>query len=202
MNAQGCPIDSDEDGVPDFLDECPNTPAKARNHVDARGCILDSDGDGVPDYLDECPMVPGVKANKGCPELKREVRQLLQKAMQGIEFETGKATIKTKSHALLNQIAKTFIENSNYIIEVQGHTDNVGKAEMNQNLSNNRAKAVMNYLISKGVPAERMTAVGYGPDVPVADNNTKAGRQKNRRVEFKITFEEIRVETVMEHADE
>lgn len=200
VNAQGCPIDSDEDGVPDFLDECPNTPAKARNHVDARGCILDSDGDGVPDYMDECPMVPGVKANKGCPELKREVRQLLQKAMQGIEFETGKATIKTKSHALLNQIAKTFIENSNYIIEVQGHTDNVGKAEMNQNLSNNRAKAVMNYLISKGVPAERMTAVGYGDTRPIADNKTAAGRQKNRRVEFKITFEEVHVETILDHA--
>ena len=146
-------------------------------------------------------MVPGLKSNKGCPEIKREVRQLLQKAMQGIEFETGKATIKKKSFPLLNQIAKIFIENSNYIIEVQGHTDNTGKAEVNKRLSEQRADAVMVYLAKQGVDDRRMTAVGYGQEQPIADNKTKAGRQKNRRVEFKITFEEVHVETVLDHAD-
>jgi outer membrane protein OmpA-like peptidoglycan-associated protein len=201
VDAKGCPLDSDGDGVPDYKDECPDTPIKAIGYVDEKGCELDSDGDGVYDYMDECPHVAGVKANKGCPEIKREVRQLLQKAMQGIEFETGKATIKPKSYALLDQIAAIFIENSNYIIEVQGHTDNVGKAEMNQKLSDNRAHAVMDYLVKKGVEAERMTAHGYGMDMPIADNNTKAGRQKNRRVEFKITFEEVHIETILDHAD-
>jgi outer membrane protein OmpA-like peptidoglycan-associated protein len=129
------------------------------------------------------------------------VRQLLQKAMQGIEFETGKATIKKKSFALLDQIAQTFIENSNYVIEVQGHTDNTGKAEVNKRLSDKRAHAVMDYLVKKGVDANRMTAVGYGPDMPIADNKTKAGRAKNRRVEFKITFEEVHIETILDHAD-
>jgi len=201
IDEKGCPTDGDGDGVPDYLDECPDTPEKAIGFVDAKGCELDSDGDGVPDYKDECPLVPGIKENKGCPELKREVRQLLQKAMQGIEFETGKATIKSKSYPLLDQIANIFIENSNYIIEVQGHTDNTGKAELNKTLSDKRANAVMNYMINKGVDASRMTAVGYGPDQPIADNKTKAGRQKNRRVEFKITFEEVHIETILNHAD-
>ena len=201
VDEKGCPLDSDKDGVPDYLDECPNTPELAIGHVDSLGCELDTDKDGVPDYLDLCPTVPGLKANKGCPEMKREVRQLLQKAMQGIEFETGKAKIKKKSFALLDKIAATFIENENYIIEVQGHTDNTGKAEVNKRISDQRANAVMKYLVDKGVPAARMSAVGYGQDQPIADNKTAAGRQKNRRVEFKISFEEVHYETVLEHAD-
>ena len=201
VDEKGCPMDSDKDGVPDYLDECPETPEAALGHVDEKGCDLDSDHDGVPDYLDMCPEAPGLAENKGCPEVKREVRQLLQKAMQGIEFETGKAAIKKKSYDLLDKIAQIFIDNSNYIIEVQGHTDNTGKYEKNVQISQQRADEVMAYLVKQGVPAERMTAVGFGPDVPVADNGTKEGRQKNRRVEFKITFEEVHVESVMEHAE-
>ena len=202
INEKGCPIDSDGDGVADYLDECPNTPKEAIGFIDEKGCEMDSDGDGVPDYKDECPQVPGVKANKGCPEVKREVRQLLEKAMQGIEFEAGKATIKAKSFPLLDEIAAIFIENSDYIIEVQGHTDNTGKAEMNKTISEKRAQAVKDYMVKKGVDASRMTAIGYGQDQPIADNNTKAGRQKNRRVEFKISFEEVHYETVLDHADQ
>lgn len=201
IDAKGCPMDSDGDGVPDYLDECPDTPEKAIGFVDTKGCELDSDGDDVPDYKDECPGVAGLKENKGCPEVKREVRQLLQKAMQGIEFESGKATIKSKSFPLLDQIAAIFVENSNYIIEVQGHTDNTGKAEVNKVLSQKRADAVRDYMIAKGVDFQRLTAVGYGSEQPIADNKTKAGRQKNRRVEFKISFEEVHYETILDHAD-
>jgi outer membrane protein OmpA-like peptidoglycan-associated protein len=201
VDEDGCPLDSDDDEVPDYLDKCPDTPIEALGFVDENGCDLDSDNDGVPDYKDECRSVPGPKANKGCPVVKREVRQLLQKAMQGIEFETGKATIKQKSFPLLDQIAATFIENKNYIIEVQGHTDNTGKDEANRKLSDKRANAVKDYLVKKGVPADRMTAVGYGPDKPIADNSTKAGRAKNRRVEFNITFENVHVETILDHAN-
>ncbi|MBQ3633059.1 MAG: OmpA family protein, partial [Paludibacteraceae bacterium] len=201
ISDEGCTPDSDGDGVEDYKDKCPNTPKEAIGHVGPDGCELDTDGDGVPDYLDACPTVPGLKNNKGCPELKREVRQLLKKAMQGIEFETGKSTIKPKSYPLLNQIADIFIENKNYIIEVQGHTDSTGKYDFNMKLSDDRANAVRDYLIGKGVPFERMTAKGYGPDVPIADNKTAAGRQKNRRVEFNITFEEVHVETILDHAD-
>lgn len=201
IDEKGCPLDTDKDGVPDYLDECPNTTAAAIGYVDAHGCDLDTDGDGVPDYKDECPTVPGNKLNKGCPEVKREVRNLLKKAMQGIQFETGKATIKPSSYKLLDQIAQTFIDNPSYIIEVQGHTDNVGKAELNKALSDKRAKAVREYLIKKGVEPERMTANGYGMERPIEDNKTAKGRALNRRVEFDITFEEVHIETIYDHAD-
>ena len=201
VDDKGCPIDTDGDGVPDYLDECPDTPSEAKGHVDAKGCLLDTDKDGVPDYLDECPTVPGVKYNKGCPEVQKEVKTLLQKAMSGIEFETGKSVIKKQSFSILNQIAVTFIANPTYKVEIQGHTDNVGQAQMNKELSEKRAQAVRKYLIDAGVPATQLTAHGYGDERPIADNSTKAGRAKNRRVEFNITFEEISYETVLDHVD-
>ncbi len=192
----GCPLDLDEDGVPDYKDKCPRTVYAARQYVDSCGCDKDSDLDGVPDYLDECPYVAGVKENKGCPQVKRAVTTLLKKAMTGIQFETGKAVIVKKSYPILDEIAKVFKENPNYIIEVQGHTDNVGKEEVNRNLSEKRAQAVRDYLVKAGVDSSHMTANGYGSTVPIADNSTKAGRAKNRRVEFKITFEEVNYEII------
>ena len=202
VDSLGCPVDSDLDGVPDYLDECPDTPEEGRHAIDAKGCLLDTDNDGVYDYLDECPLVVGIKENKGCPEVKREIRNLLKKAMSGIQFENGKATIKKNSYKILNDIAKIFIENANYLVEIQGHTDNVGKYEYNVDLSERRAQAVRTYLIEQGVPAERLTAHGYGPDKPIEDNKTKAGRAKNRRVEFNITFEEVKVEIVYDRVQQ
>ena len=202
VDSLGCPIDSDLDGVPDYLDECPDTPEEGRHAINAKGCLLDTDGDGVYDYLDECPLVVGLKENKGCPEVKREIRNLLKKAMSGIQFENGKATIKKSSYKILNDIAKIFIDNANYLVEVQGHTDNVGKYEYNVDLSERRAQSVRTYLIEQGVPAERLTAHGYGPDKPIEDNKTKAGRAINRRVEFNITFEEVKVEVIYDRAQQ
>lgn len=199
LNEDGCPLDMDEDGVPDYLDKCPRTVYAARQYVDSCGCDKDSDKDGIPDYLDECPYVPGVKENKGCPQIKRAVTTLLKKAMSGIQFETGKSTILKKSYPILDEIAKVFIDNPSYIIEVQGHTDNVGNAEANMNLSDRRAQSVRDYLVKKGVDASRMTAHGYGSTMPIDDNKTKAGRAKNRRVEFKITFEQINYEIINDH---
>lgn len=196
VDKNGCPLDSDDDGVPDYLDKCPNTPAEARGMVDEKGCPRDTDGDGIPDYLDNCPKIAGVASNNGCPELKKEIRTLFQKALQGIQFESGKDVIKKTSNTILNQIAKVLIDNPTYLIEVQGHTDNVGKAEMNQTLSDNRAIAVRNYLITKGVEEKRIVSKGYGDTKPVAPNTTAAGRAKNRRVEFVVTFEEVKFEDV------
>ena len=88
-----------------------------------------------------------------------------------------------------------------YKLSINGHTDNVGNAEKNQKLSEDRAAAVKAYLESKGVDASRLTSAGFGQDQPVADNKTKAGRAKNRRVEFAITFEEVKVETELQHFD-
>ena len=197
----GCPLDSDKDGVVDYLDQCPNTHVAARKHVDNCGCDLDTDGDGVPDYEDLCPTIAGSKGSSGCPEVKREVRTILNKAMKGIQFENGKSTIKTSSYNILDQVAKVFIENPSYIIEVQGHTDNVGNYQSNVSLSEKRAQAVRDYLIKKGVKANHITAHGYGPDRPIATNNTKEGRAQNRRVEFSITFEEVTTEETVYTAE-
>ena len=187
----GCPLDTDKDGVVDYLDQCPNTPVAARKHVNEFGCNLDTDNDGVPDYEDLCPTLAGDPSTSGCPEVKREVRTILNKAMQGIQFENGKATIKKTSYAILDQVAKVFIENPSYVIEVQGHTDNVGNYQQNLTLSEKRAQAVRDYLVKQGVDTNHITAHGYGPDRPIASNNTKEGRAQNRRVEFNITFEEV-----------
>ncbi len=201
IDEKGCPLDTDGDGVFDYLDLCPNTPAEARGFIDANGCEIDTDGDGVPDWCDNCPTVPGLKENGGCPAVKREVRTLLKKAMQGIQFETGKAKIKKTSYKMLNQIADIFKENPTYKVEVQGHTDNVGKASTNLRLSDQRANAVRDYLIDQGVPADQLTAKGYGDTMPIADNKTKAGRALNRRVEFSISFEEVKHEEVKYTSD-
>lgn len=190
VDKNGCTLDKDGDGVPDYLDKCPNTPIEARGTVDEKGCPRDTDGDGVLDYLDNCPKIPGVASNKGCPEIKKEVKALFKKALQGIQFETGKYVIKPVSFKILDQVAKVLVENPTYLVEVQGHTDNVGKPEANMTLSDNRANAVKIYLINKGVAADRMTSHGYGDTVPVATNKTTAGKALNRRVEFVVTFEE------------
>ena len=194
VDADGCPIDSDSDGVPDYLDKCPNTPEGVQ--VDADGCPIDSDGDGVPDYLDKCPTVAGSPDNYGCPELKREVRNLFKRAMQGIQFETGKDIIKPQSFPILDDIANVMFENPTFMLIINGHTDNVGKDEANQELSERRAASVRRYLIGKGVAENRMTSNGFGATMPIADNKTKAGRALNRRVEFLVTYEEITYEKV------
>ncbi len=194
VDKNGCPLDSDGDGVPNYLDKCPSTPAEVRVMVDNNGCPLDTDGDGIFDYLDNCPKVPGVIANHGCPEIKKEVKRLFQKALQGIQFQTGASTIKAGSFPILNQIAQVLNANPTYLIEIQGHTDNVGKPASNMILSDKRAAAVRDYLIKKGVDDGRMTSHGYGDTKPVAENTTSAGKAKNRRVEFVVTFEETSFE--------
>lgn len=201
LSETGCPIDTDEDGVPDYIDECPDTPTEAIGYLSKTGCPIDTDGDGVPDYCDQCPTVSGDKNNHGCPVIKREVRNLLKKAMQGIQFETGKANIKKASYPLLNQIAKIFIDNPEYQIEVQGHTDNVGSKKLNQDLSERRAAAVMEYLVGAGVDKNRMTSHGYGDTMPIESNATAKGRTLNRRVEFVISFEEVNYEEIVTTTD-
>ncbi len=186
VDKNGCPFDTDEDGVPDYLDKCDNTPAGTT--VDPTGCILDTDGDGVPDDDDQCPQVAGPESNHGCPVVKQEVKQLFKKALNGIEFETGKSTIVSTSYNILDDIAKTMLENKEYKLYIKGHTDNDGDKAKNLQLSKDRANEVMKYLVNKGVPASRMHSDGFGDTRPVVPNTTKANKAKNRRVEFEIEF--------------
>ncbi len=186
VDENGCPIDEDGDGVTDALDKCPGTPAGVK--VTAEGCPVDTDGDGIPDYLDKCPEVPGVAANNGCPEVKKEVLQLFKKALNGIQFQTGKATILRASYPILDQIAATMKANPTYKLNISGHTDNVGNAASNLQLSKDRANSVMQYLLGKGIEAERLNAEGFGDTQPVVPNTSSANRAKNRRVEFEVEF--------------
>jgi outer membrane protein OmpA-like peptidoglycan-associated protein len=189
VDENGCPIDSDGDGVPDYLDKCPNTPAEAYGNVDENGCPIDTDGDGVPNYKDDCPTIFGVASNKGCPEVKAAVKQLFKKALNGIQFQSGKATIKATSNPILNQIVKVMQDNSDYYLTISGHTDNVGKPESNQKLSEERAAAVKTYLVDHGIAANRLTSLGFGDTQPIESNKTAAGRAKNRRVDIEVKFE-------------
>ncbi len=192
VDEKGCPLDSDGDGVPDYLDKCPGTPAGAKGYVDENGCPTDKDGDGVYDYEDACPDQPGVKANNGCPEVKAEVKQLFEKALNGITFESGTAKIQKSSNGILDGIAGVMKENPNWQLTINGHTDNSGNSEKNQKLSEDRAASVKAYLVNKGVEEGRLESAGYGDTKPVVgtvQKQTKAERAKNRRVEFIVRFE-------------
>lgn len=194
-------VDSDNDGIADEFDKCPDTPAEAQGQVDSVGCPLDTDADGVANYEDICPDTPGEKSNKGCPIVINEVRNMIQKKMVGIEFDFAKADIRPESYSYLNQIAQTFIANPSYKIEIQGHTSSEGTYPFNMKLSNQRAEAVRNYLIKRGVPASMLTTKGFGPNNPIGDNATLEGRKRNRRVEFDITYEEVTRESVNDRVE-
>ena len=180
----GCP-DTDGDGIYDNEDRCINTPGPKENN----GCPWpDKDGDGVFDKDDECPTVFGVPENKGCPKLAKKELETLKYAFDNLEFETGKDIIRSHSFPSLSSLASLLVSKPSYGLRIEGHTDNVGTDEKNLILSQKRATAVKNYLVKKGVKANMLEDFGYGEARPIADNDTKEGKQKNRRVEMKITF--------------
>lgn len=188
--APGRPIkDSDGDGVPDDEDLCPTEPGPA----ELDGCP-DDDGDGIPNREDKCPKQPGPAEHDGCPLAEGEPlveitsRRILLN--DSINFDTGKDTIKSDSFALLDQVVKLLADHPEMKrVRVEGHTDNVGGAAYNRDLSARRAASVVRYLAGKGVAPSRLVPVGYGFEQPVASNATALGRAKNRRVVFTILDE-------------
>lgn len=178
----GCP-DTDGDGVEDRKDKCPSVAGA----IAGEGCP-DTDGDGVYNNIDKCPDVAGTVASKGCPEIKKEVITKINLAAKGINFENGKAVITASSFKSLDDLATLLNSYPGASVEIQGHTDNNGAPEANKTLSQDRANAVKRYLSAGGVAEARMTAVGYGQEVPIADNATPAGKAKNRRVDFKLSY--------------
>lgn len=190
VDAKGCPLDSDGDGVFDGLDKCPDTPAGVK--VNADGCPLDTDGDGIPDYKDSCPTVAAPGTADGCPPkvIEPEAPKAVEPAaprkmtLNGVNFDFDSAKLRPESFAILDKAAATLKEWGDAKVEVAGHTDSVGTDAYNLNLSQSRADTVRAYLIGKGIPADRLTAKGYGESMPEADNGTAEGRFKNRRVEL------------------
>ncbi|MDD2924933.1 OmpA family protein [Rhodoferax sp.] len=105
-------------------------------------------------------------------------------ALTGILFDTGKASIKPQSEALLKEVLTVLTNDKALNLAIEGHTDNVGNAKANAELSRRRAEAVVAYLVAHGIQAQRLKASGKGDSVPVADNRTEDGRARNRRVEL------------------
>ena len=175
----GCP-DRDGDGIPDHLDECPDVPGLAQ----FKGCP-DRDGDGIPDHLDECPDEFGTITNKGCPEIIQEVEKIDFHAKH-ILFEISSSKIKQESFSDLDEIIAIMKKFPDSRFTIHGHTDNTGSDALNMNLSKNRAKSVKDYFISKGINASRLESDGFGKNKPIDVNDTPEGRANNRRVEIKV----------------
>lgn len=196
VDDKGCPLDSDGDGVPDYLDKCPDTPKGAR--VDEHGCEImppaaavapvsapaapvDSDGDGVPDSMDKCPDTPrGTRVDHtGCP--------LVEKVeLKGVWFAFDSSAITPESARVLDEVAQVFKRYPELAAEMAGHTCSIGTEQYNQGLSERRANAVRNYLISKDVDPAQLTARGYGELQPLNSNATREERERNRRTEMRI----------------
>ncbi len=137
---------------------------------------MDSDGDGVTDDKDQCPNTP-----KGATVDERGCWTYAAVVLFGFD----KSKIKPEAQPMLDEAVAILKENPEINIEIDGHTDSTGPAAYNMTLSEERAKAVMKYLVDRGVNAERLTMKGFGLTKPAASNDTKAGRAKNRRVEFR-----------------
>lgn len=183
VDATGCPLDNDKDGLVNEEDLCPD----AAGPLALKGCP-DSDGDGVSDLTDRCPNVKGTIENKGCPEMAKEDVKRIAVIASKIFFETNSAKLKPISNAQLDGLVDILKRNEAVNLTIEGHTDNVGNDAYNMELSQKRTDSVKAYLISKGIPETRLTAVGYGETKPIGDNTKASGRSQNRRVELKTAY--------------
>jgi OOP family OmpA-OmpF porin len=200
----GCPVpDTDHDGVDDDHDSCRTVPGVARYH----GCpIPDRDGDGVNDEEDQCPDSAGPVSNHGCPlppppvvvvappvapalTIRPEDSVAINYIAHNVLFNSNSDQFRDSSLAALDTLGALMLAHPEWHLTIEGHTDNSGLADKNMRLSQNRANAIRGYLEKKGIPENRLTAIGYGSSQPVADNRKVAGRAANRRVEFKLSIE-------------
>jgi len=183
----GCPktvveVDSDGDSVLDSVDNCPKIKGLPTNN----GCPLpDSDNDGIVDSADKCPKVPGLESNNGCPYEEIGIGKtdaVTNDMMKMILFDTGSYNFKKSSYPTLIKITEIIKQHPEAKFRIEGHADTVGSDAFNKRLSQNRANAVRNYLIKRGIPSENLVAEGFGETQPTASNLTKEGRRLNRRV--------------------
>ncbi len=185
---EGCPdTDKDGDTVVDRLDKCLEEKGDPKND----GCPWpDTDKDTVVDPFDNCPTEAGPPDNQGCPKQVKQLVVITSEKLvikEQVYFDFNKATIQPRSFPLLDQVMKILTNHPEIkLMQIEGHTDNVGDAAYNRTLSQQRADSVKAYLVKKGIAADRLRAMGFGPDKPQDSNETKTGRDNNRRVEFNI----------------
>jgi len=185
----GCPVpDTDHDGIDDEHDSCPTIPGVARYN----GCpIPDRDGDGVNDEEDRCPDSAGPVENHGCPLPKvimPAARDSVNYIAHNILFNPGSDQLKDSSFIALDRLAAILQTHSDWLLTIEGHTDNQGTPPHNLMLSQKRSDAVKDYLVKKGIAEARLTAAGLGQEHPIATNKTAGGRAINRRVELKLSL--------------
>ena len=181
--APPAPLDSDKDGVYDNVDQCPTTPMNTP--VDAKGCELDSDGDGVVDSKDKCADTPaGAKVDAtGCRVyLTEDVSIALN-----VKFANNSNVVSDDYREEISKVANFMREYPDTNVVIEGHTDSIGSATYNQQLSQKRAEAVMQYIIQNfQIDTSRISAVGRGEEAPIASNDTASGRATNRRVQAEM----------------
>ncbi len=176
-------IDSDNDGVYDDEDDCPNL----FGSITANGCP-DLDKDGVRDSQDQCPNTIGELMNNGCPVLSERDSSILKKAMSNLEFEKNSEKINASSYSYVSNIGKLLLGNKNMVLIISGHTDSDASDEYNYNLSAKRAQSVRDYLSNMGISKSRLIIDFYGESKPLYPNINDEYMQKNRRVEFNVSF--------------
>jgi len=169
VDANGCPLDTDHDGVCNGLDKCPDTPAGTK--VDSEGCTI-------------------LEREK---QLEQELLNTGMIRLSNINFDYDKATIRPEAHAVLDTVGRILTKWPGLRIEIGGHTDSRGSEAYNHSLSHRRAQSVRSYLLAHFSQFKRtqITAKGYGESVPIAPNTTAEGMQANRRVEFVVLNREI-----------
>jgi outer membrane protein OmpA-like peptidoglycan-associated protein len=182
VDRRGCEPDADRDGVPDDYDLCPGT--ATTETVDDQGCRLraaDADHDGIADDIDRCrDSPPGAPVDaRGCPLPRARV-------LGGVGFDSGSARLGAGAGMVLDEVASLLRGDPALTVRIGGHTDGTGSRATNRRLSEQRAQAVRRYLIEQGIDPDRLSVAGYGPDRPLADNGTPAGRAANRRVEIEF----------------
>jgi outer membrane protein OmpA-like peptidoglycan-associated protein len=167
--------------------EAPRCPAAVECPPIAR--LPDRDGDGVPDKFDRCPDVAGPIENQGCPIYEKIiVHEDKLELKEKIAFAKDTDKLETESFPLLDEVAKALRDNKSFRVLVEGHASSEGTEEHNQDLSERRALAVLDYLAQHGVPRDRLSSKGFSSSRPIATNETHEGRETNRRVEFVVTF--------------
>lgn len=181
-NYNGCPVpDSDGDGVLDNVDDCPQIAGLIANE----GCpIIDTDNDEVIDSEDNCPEIFGLESNNGCPEAEIDAPLEMTKISKQIRFITNKDTFTPKTYLILQDIISFVKKYPNSKFRIEGHTDSIGSYKNNKTLSQKRANSVKAYLISKGISAFKLEAIGMGERKPIESNMYHPGRKINRRVEI------------------
>lgn len=180
----GCPLtDIDCDGILDIHDQCPTL----ASDTGFTGCP-DMDEDGISDVDDKCPENKGSVQSEGCPELSTDALQQLEKISKNVKFRTGSSTLLSKSRDQLDQVVELLRAYTDFSLSISGYTDNRGRASTNLRLSRQRAKACYDYILEKGIDPDRLRYNGFGESNPIGNNNTSAGREQNRRVEFEMAL--------------